>query len=96
VQARLAVVAAQVVEARSGPHAALELSAGIYDEISRDRWLLIGEPAIAPWLVRTALAAGDRARAAVVAAVADEIARENKAIQVVTSPAVCSVRTRAC
>jgi DNA-binding CsgD family transcriptional regulator len=87
VQARLAVVAAQVVEARSGPHAALELSAGIYDEISRDRWLLIGEPAIAPWLVRTALAAGDRARAAVVAAVADEIARENKAIQVVTSAA---------
>jgi DNA-binding CsgD family transcriptional regulator/tetratricopeptide (TPR) repeat protein len=84
---RLAAVAAQVTEARSGPRAALEHYADVYDEISRDRWLLIGEPAIAPWLVRTALAAGDRVRAAAVTAVADEIAHRNQAIQVVTSVA---------
>jgi DNA-binding CsgD family transcriptional regulator/tetratricopeptide (TPR) repeat protein len=87
VRKRLAIVAAQLAEARSGPHAALELSVGVYDEISRDRWLLTGEPAIVPWLVRTALAADDRARAVAVAAAADEIARGNKALRTVTAVA---------
>jgi DNA-binding CsgD family transcriptional regulator/tetratricopeptide (TPR) repeat protein len=79
---RLALVAAQVAEARSGPHAAMDMSAGTYDEIPKDRWLLIGELAVVPWLVRTALAAGDGARATAVAGVAEQIAQSNAAIPV--------------
>jgi DNA-binding CsgD family transcriptional regulator len=77
VRERYAMVAAQLAEARDGPRAVVEQFAGVYDEISAERWLLVSDPATASWLVRVALAADDYARAEHVAAVADEIACDN-------------------
>lgn len=74
VRERLSIVAAQVIEAQKGPHAAIDVCARIYHEIPTRRWLLTGDLALTPWLVRTALAAHDHARAAAVTAVAEEIA----------------------
>jgi DNA-binding CsgD family transcriptional regulator len=83
VRERYAMLAAQLVEARDGPQAAVEQFAAVFDEISADRWLLVSDPATASWLVRVALAAGDYLRAEHVAAVADEIAVDNQAFPVV-------------
>jgi DNA-binding CsgD family transcriptional regulator len=83
VRERYALVAAQVVEARDGPNAAVAQFATVYDEISVGRWLLVSDPATASWLVRVALAAGDYVRAEHVAAIADELAIDNQAFPVV-------------
>lgn len=88
VRQRVALIAAQVAEARGGPRAALDMSVGIYDEIPNDRWLIIGELAVVPWLVRTALAGEDGMRAAAVVTVVDEIAHGNGAFPAVISIAV--------
>ena len=84
---RHCVVAAQVAEARQSPKAAVDLLGDVYDKIDERRWLLIGEPATAPWMVRAAHTAGDRVRAAQVAAVCDDIARANPEFRVVTAAA---------
>jgi len=87
VRERLAIVAAQVAEAQQGPHAALDMCAAIYDAIPGHRWVLTGDLAMTPWLVRTALAAGEQRRAAAVTAVADEIARSNRLVPIASSVA---------
>jgi DNA-binding CsgD family transcriptional regulator len=76
------VVAAQVKEGSDGPRAALEMIAGAYDEIGSHRFLLMCDPTCAAWLVRTALAAGDRERALAVAAAAADIAACNPELTV--------------
>ena len=86
VEARCRLLAAQVAEAQDGAAAMGEIG-GVYDDIARYRWLLIGDPAIAPWLVRTALAAGDTASASRVAASAEALARSNPDFPVLTAPA---------
>lgn len=78
---------AQVTEAASGPAAAMELAGPIYRELPRRRSVLIGEPAAPAWLARTALAAGERQRAAEVAWIADEIARLNPVLKIAATAA---------
>jgi ATP/maltotriose-dependent transcriptional regulator MalT len=87
IRERLVIVTAQVAEAQKGPHAALDISAAVYDEIPGHRWMLTADLASVPWLVRTALAADDRARAAAVTAVMDEIAESNGTIPAARSVA---------
>ena len=87
VRERLSLVAAQVAEARQGPQVALAMCTGIYDEIPADHSVLVGDLAVTPWLVRTALAAGDYKRAAVVAKVATELSDGNSAILMVSTVA---------
>ena len=71
------VVAAQVEEARSGPHAALDRLGGLYADLVEHRFPLVSDPASGAWLVRVALAAGDKERAATLAGVMAEISRAN-------------------
>jgi len=78
---------AQVTEASSGPAAAMELAGPIYRELPGRRSVLIGEPAAPAWLARTALAAGERQRAADVAWITDEIARLNPVLKIAATAA---------
>ena len=77
------VLTALVTEVRAGPDAALRSVSWLYDDIGEFRWLLIGGPEAAPWLVRLALAAGDEKRARLVAAEAVELGRANQAFPAV-------------
>jgi len=74
---RLRLLAARLTEAREGPERAFTLVTDLIASLDENRWPLFGEPGAAAWLVRLALAAGDRARAARVAAAADRLARDN-------------------
>ena len=82
---RCQILAAQVAEARDGPAAAMSIVEGIYEYVSEFRWPLIQDPAVAPWLVRLALAAGDNQRAALVGSVAEELGHANRAFPIVTA-----------
>jgi DNA-binding CsgD family transcriptional regulator len=59
-----ALAAAQVTEAREGPAAALGRLGQLRADLPARPGLLLGDPAAAPWLARTALAAGDAELAA--------------------------------
>jgi DNA-binding CsgD family transcriptional regulator len=78
---------AQVTEGRKGPGAALNKIRDACADLPARRGLLLGDPAAAPWLVRTALTAGDHALAAQVADVAGDIARGNTAVPAVAASA---------
>jgi DNA-binding CsgD family transcriptional regulator len=81
---------AQITEARDGPAPALgqlrRLSAGLQAHPG----LLLGGPAAAAWLVRTALAAGDGGLAAGVARVAQALADANPRFPALTAAAAHS------
>jgi DNA-binding CsgD family transcriptional regulator len=83
---RRTILAAQIAEAQDGPQAALALAlaTGVYEDLRRHRWPLY-EPVTAAWLVRVALAADDRDRAATAAAVAADIAADNPGYPVLTA-----------
>jgi DNA-binding CsgD family transcriptional regulator len=51
---------AQITEARDGPAAALGHLRQLFADLPDRSGLLLGDPALAAWLARTALAAGDR------------------------------------
>ncbi|MEU9887015.1 AAA family ATPase [Sphaerisporangium sp. NPDC051011] len=72
-----AIVAAQATEARDGPVEAAKLVAHLYSGAREARRVLAGEPDAASWLVRLALAAGDRAGAEVVTAASENLAARN-------------------
>ncbi len=55
---------AQVTEARGGPAAALGHLRQLCADLEARPGLLIGDPTLAPWVARTALAAGDGGLAA--------------------------------
>ncbi|MBV9381563.1 MAG: hypothetical protein JO242_12935, partial [Streptosporangiaceae bacterium] len=74
---------AQFVEAVTGPETAVQLLGEVYAGLAAHRHVLAGEPTASAWLARTALAAGNYELATGVARVADEIARDNPAIEVV-------------
>jgi DNA-binding CsgD family transcriptional regulator len=65
---------AQVTEARDGPAAALGHLRSLCAELPTRPGLLLGDPAVASWLARTALAAGHRALAATAARTAQALA----------------------
>jgi DNA-binding CsgD family transcriptional regulator len=78
---------AQFVEAAAGPETAMQLLGDIYAGLPAHRHVLVGEPTASAWLARTAIAAGRYELATGVARVADEIARDNPAVEVVTAAA---------
>jgi DNA-binding CsgD family transcriptional regulator len=77
-----ALVAAQLIEASSGPRAAADGLASLYAGLDQHRYLLMSDPASAVWLVRVALAAGDTGRAEAAAAVMAQIHYDNPGIPV--------------
>jgi DNA-binding CsgD family transcriptional regulator len=79
---RADLVWAQVEEAQHGPGAALVRLARLYETVHKHQYPLMSDPASAPWLVRVALAAGDRRRAEVVTTVMAGLHQRNPAVPV--------------
>ena len=86
-QVRTAVAVAQLAEARCGPMAAMPLLSESYEAVGDHRSAPISEPATMPWLVRVALAVGERELAERTAGVADDIARTNPGFATVSAAA---------
>jgi DNA-binding CsgD family transcriptional regulator len=78
---------AQVTEVRKGPAAALDQIRAILAVLPDRPGLLLGEPATAAWLARTALTAGDHEVAASVAGVASALAQDNPEVPALTAAA---------
>jgi DNA-binding CsgD family transcriptional regulator/tetratricopeptide (TPR) repeat protein len=76
-RAELTMAHAQVSEARDGPSAALGHIRQLSAELHSHPGLLLGDPATAPWLIRTAVAAGHAELASVVACVTRALAAAN-------------------
>jgi DNA-binding CsgD family transcriptional regulator len=85
------VAEAQIAEARDGPAAAIGHVRQLCTDLVTHRALLLGEPAASPWLVRTALAAGDDHLASCAARAADTVARDNAASPAITAAAAHSL-----
>jgi DNA-binding CsgD family transcriptional regulator len=68
----------RVHEALHGALSTIGAFPASYDEHDKQRSLLLEDPAVASWLVRVALAAGDRRRAEAVVAGAAQLAAENR------------------
>jgi DNA-binding CsgD family transcriptional regulator len=79
------MVGARLTEAEDGPEKVLAGAVDLYDDVAVDARILLDDPAGAPWLVRTALAAGDRERAGRVAAQAERLAALNGSIPAVVA-----------
>lgn len=71
------VTAAQITEARDGPAAVLSQVREICAVLPARRGMMLGNPTAPAWLVRTALAAGDRDLAARAATLTGALASEN-------------------
>ena len=78
---------AQVLEARRGPRAALDFLADVLAGLPEHQSVLLTDPASAPWLVRVALAAGDREQAARIVTAIGEVARGNPTLAFIRSSA---------
>jgi DNA-binding CsgD family transcriptional regulator len=85
------VAEAQITDARSGAAAAIEHIRQLCADLRTHRALLLGEPTASPWLVRTALAAGDDRLAARAARAADALARDNGAFPAIAAAAAHSL-----
>jgi DNA-binding CsgD family transcriptional regulator len=86
-----AVAEAQISEARDGPAAAIGHIRRVFADLPAQRGLLLGDPAIAPWVVRTALAAGDDELALFVAQTAEALASDNPGFPAVAAAAAHSL-----
>jgi DNA-binding CsgD family transcriptional regulator len=80
-------VAAQVLEARRGPRATLDYLATCLGNSGEHRSVLLADPGNGPWLVRAALATGDRALAAGICSVISETSRAKPTIPAVRAAA---------
>jgi hypothetical protein len=76
-----------ILEARRGPRAALDFLAGVVAGLPEHRSVLLTDPASAPWLVRVALAAGDREQAARIVTAIGEVARDNPTLAFIRASA---------
>ncbi|MDH2429921.1 AAA family ATPase [Sphaerisporangium sp. TRM90804] len=85
---RLVMVRARIGEARDGPGAALEEVAALCAALRERPGALSGDPADAAWLVRAALAAGDRAAAGWAAGAARTLASANPGFAAARAAAV--------
>ncbi|ANZ41904.1 hypothetical protein BBK82_44200 [Lentzea guizhouensis] len=81
------VLAAVVTSARRGAHAAMDELRGSLVDPEQCRQLLLEDPSMAAWAVRTALSAGERENAENVVAAAEQIAAGNPAFPVVVAAA---------
>ncbi|MEU8270386.1 AAA family ATPase [Sphaerisporangium sp. NPDC049002] len=82
-----AMPAARVAEARDGPVEAMKLVGGLYPALREHCRVLVDDPACAPWLVRVALAAGDRASAVLAVTAAESLAGGNPGFRTVRAAA---------
>jgi len=73
---RNALLSARIAEASDGPRSAIALLGGLPDRLRR--LLVILEPTASPWLVRIALAVGDRPAAEAAVAAAESLSRANQ------------------
>ena len=85
------VAEAQISEARDGPAAAMSHIRQVFADLAAHRGLLLGDPAVAAWVVRTALAAGDDELALSAASNAEALARDNQGFAVLTAAAAHSL-----
>ena len=76
-RAETTMAEAQVTEARAGPTAALGHLRQLCADLEDRPGLLAGDPALAPWLARTALAAGEAGLAASAARAAQALADDH-------------------
>ena len=90
-RAETALAQAQISEVRDGPAGVLGHLRRACPELQARRGLLLGDPAAAPWLARTALAAGEDELAAVVAGAAEALAAGNPGYPAVTAAAAHSL-----
>ncbi len=81
---------AQISEARGGPAAAIGHIRRVCADLLAHRGLLLGDPALAAWLVRTTLAAGDDELAAITARTAEAIACDNPGYLAITAAAAAA------
>jgi DNA-binding CsgD family transcriptional regulator len=81
------LVTAQVTAARRGPRAALEVLREIYRDPGKRRQLVLEDPSATAWCVRTALAAGNREIAELIAATTEEISTTSLSQPAVTAAA---------
>ena len=90
-RAETALARAQISEARDGPAGAVGYLRQACPELYARRGLLLGDPATAPWMARTALAAGEDELAAAVAGAAEALAAGNPGYPAVTAAAAHSL-----
>jgi DNA-binding CsgD family transcriptional regulator len=81
------VAKAQVSEARDGPAAAIASIHRFFAGLPAHRGLLLGDPALTAWVVRTALAAGDDELALLAAQTAEALASDYPAFPAVAAAA---------
>jgi DNA-binding CsgD family transcriptional regulator len=86
-----AVAEAQISEARDGPAAAIVHVRQVFADLPAHRGLLLGNPAIAAWVVRTALAAGDDELALSAARTAGALASDNPGFPAIAAAAAHSL-----
>jgi DNA-binding NarL/FixJ family response regulator len=70
-------VQARISRDRDAPAVAVKAFAGVFDNLSANKRVLLEEPALAAWMVRTALAAGNHKRAKLVADAAEQLSANN-------------------
>ena len=90
-RAETALARAQISEVRDGPAGAVGYLRQACPELYARRGLLLGDPATAPWMARTALAAGEDELAAAVAGAAEALAAGNPGYPAVTAAAAHSL-----
>ena len=90
-RAETALAQAQVSEVRDGPAGAVGYLRQACPELHARPGLLLGDPATAPWMVRTALAAGEDELAAAVTGAAEALAAGNPGYPAVTAAAAHSL-----
>jgi DNA-binding CsgD family transcriptional regulator/tetratricopeptide (TPR) repeat protein len=90
-RAETALARAQISEIRDRPAGAVGYLRQACPELQARRGLLLGDPATAPWLVRTALAAGEDELAGAVAGAAEALAAGNPGYPAVTAAAAHSL-----
>jgi DNA-binding CsgD family transcriptional regulator len=81
-------IEARLAESRGGPSAAVEAASSIYGDLVRHKRLLVEEPAAAAWLVRVALGVGNKSRAQMVVACAQQLAADNDGVASVEIAAI--------
>jgi DNA-binding CsgD family transcriptional regulator/tetratricopeptide (TPR) repeat protein len=85
------VAEAQISEARDGPATAIAHIRRVFADLPAHRGLLLGDRAVAAWVVRTALAAGDDELALFAARTAEALASDNPGFPSVAAAAAHSL-----
>lgn len=90
-RAEITLAHAQVSEVRDGPAVVMRQIRHFCAELDTHRGLLLGDPATAPWLTRTALAAGHDELAAAIARAAAALASDNSGYPAIGAAAAHSL-----